>query len=190
MRKSLSTPNNCSKQNIPLSLASALTALVIASNVHAAGATSVATATSISPIAVAASQVLSFGRFVPAVGATTLTISNSGVRTGTGAIILSNTQAAYSAARFDVSGEANATYSITHSGAAVLTAVAPAAGATMALTKTSDFSASNATTTNVAAGTLGATGLQSIYVGGTIAVAASQAPGTYTGDVTITVEYN
>lgn len=60
----------------------------------------------------------------------------------------------------------------------------------MALTKTSDLTGADVTTGNVANGTLTVGGTQSIYVGGMLSVAAAQAAGVYTGDVTVTVEYN
>ncbi|MBC7709561.1 MAG: DUF4402 domain-containing protein [Rhizobacter sp.] len=180
--------------NSPLASAFMLLALVTTADAFAAGSSSTAVATSMAPITIASTSILSFGRFVPSGSATTVTISNSGVRSGTGGIVLSNTQAASSAAVFTVSGQANATYSITHGGATVLTA--PTGGAGIALSKTSDFTGKNVVSGQVSIGTLGAApsagapGTQKIYVGGTIAVAPNQAPGTYSGDITVTVEYN
>jgi spore coat protein U-like protein len=59
----------------------------------------------------------------------------------------------------------------------------------MSMTKFSDFTGANATAGIATSGTLNG-GTQSIYVGGTLNVSASQAAGEYTGQITVTVEYN
>ena len=112
---------------------------------------------------------MSFGRFVAA---------------GTGAVLL--TGALPGAARFNITGDPSTTYSITHSGSAALTS----GPSSMALTKFSDLTAANAVAGVANAGVLSAAGTQSLYVGGTLVVAAAQAPGVYTGTVVATVEYN
>ena len=163
----------------------------VVSNAYAASATSTATSTVIAPIGITAPVVLSFGKFAPGAGGS-VTISNSGARTGTG-VILSSTSSTQTAARFDVTGEASTTYAITPSGVTALTGISGAAltlPSTMALAKTSDPTGANVTTGTVAAGTLSAGGTQSIYVGGTLTVGAAQPAGVYTGAVTVTVEYN
>lgn len=160
----------------------------LAVNAYAAAATSTATSTVIAPIGITAPVVLSFGKFAPGAGGS-VTISNSGARTGAG-VILSSTASTQTAARFDVTGEGSSTYAITHSGVTVLSGPTVATVVqTMALAKTSDLTGANVTTGNVATGTL-TTGAQSIYVGGTLTVSATQAAGDYTGAVTVTVEYN
>lgn len=163
----------------------------VVSNAYAASATSTATSTVIAPIGITAPMVLSFGKFAPGAGGS-VTISNSGARTGTG-VILSSTSSTQTAARFDVTGEASTTYAITPSGVTALTGISGAAltlPSTMALAKTSDLTGADVTTGTVAAGTLTAGGTQSIYVGGTLTVNAAQPAGVYTGAVTVTVEYN
>lgn len=162
----------------------------VVGNAYAATASSTATSTVIAPIGITAPVVLSFGKFAPGAGGS-VTISNSGARTGTG-VILSSTSSTQTAARFDVTGEGSSTYAITHSGVSLLTGISGAAltgPQTMALAKTSDLTGANVTTGNVATGTL-TSGAQSIYVGGTLTVGATQAAGEYTGAVTVTVEYN
>jgi len=157
-------------------------------NAYAAAATSTATSTVIAPIAITAPVVLSFGKFAPGAGGS-VTISNSGARTRSG-VILSSTSSIQTAARFDVTGEGSSTYAITHGGADVLTGpTVDGVVQTMALAKTSDLTGANVTTGNVSTGTLNS-GAQSVYVGGTLTVGAAQAAGTYTGAVTVTVEYN
>ncbi len=158
-------------------------------NAYAAAATSTATSTVIAPIGISAPVVLSFGKFAPGAGGS-VTISNSGARTGTG-VILSSTASTLTAARFDVTGEASTTYAITHSGVTALSGPTVATVVqTMALAKTSDLTGANVTTGNAATGTLSTGGAESIYVGGTLTVGAAQAAGVYTGAVTVTVEYN
>jgi hypothetical protein len=154
-------------------------------NAVAATASSTATSTVIAPIAVTAGAVLSFGRFsVLAVGGT-VDVDTDNTLSKTGGVTL-GTGATGTAAQFDVTGDANNTYSITHGGAAVLTSGAN----TMALTKVSALTAASGTSGNVATGTLSGAGAQTVFVGGSLAVAASQPAGTYTGSVSVTVEYN
>lgn len=152
---------------------------------QAADATATASGTVVQPIAITAAENLNFGSFAPGAGGT-ITVSTSGARTATGAIAVGTDAAA---ARFDITGTASATYSITHGGTALLTNTT-GAGETMALAKFSDLTGGNATSGNVTSGTLDALGAQSVFVGGTLTVAANQAPGLYTGSVIATVEYN
>lgn len=179
---------NFKQSALKLALVSAfaLGASALGVNAYAAVATSTATATVVTPIGITSGAVLSFGKFAPG-GGGSVTISNSGARTGAG-VILSSTSSVQTAARFDVTGEGSSTYAITHSGVTVLSDAATTPN-TMALAKTSDLTGANVTTGNVATGTL-TSGAQSIYVGGTLTVGATQVAGTYTGAVTVTVEYN
>lgn len=162
----------------------ALSYVAFANDSHAAEATASGTGTVIQPITITKATDLSFGEFAPGAGGT-VTVSTSGARTSSGAI-LSTIGSSPSAAKFDVAGETDATYSITISPAAELS---DGATNTMALATFSDLTAGNATSGNVASGTLTG-GAQSIYVGGTLTVGASQVAGTYTGNITVTVEYN
>ena len=174
--------------NAALAAAVVLAGTGLVSSAYAAAATSTATSTVITPIGITAPVVLSFGKFAPGAGGS-VTISNSGARTGAG-VILSSTASTQTDARFDVTGEGSSTYAITHSGVTVLSGPTVATVVqTMALAKTSDLTGANVTSGNVATGTL-TTGAQSIYVGGTLTVGATQAAGDYTGAVTVTVEYN
>ena len=160
-------------------------------NSYAADASSTATGTVIVPIAVVADGVLSFGNFAAKSTGSTVIISTSGDRTGTA--LMSNTGSTPRAAKFDVSGFANATYTITHTALTALTGISGDAltgPATMALTKCSSLTADGTISGDVATGTLSAGGGGCIYVGGTLTVGASQAGGEYTGSVEVTVEYN
>jgi hypothetical protein len=154
---------------------------------HASAATGTATAsaTVMEPIAVNKAADLSFGRFGIGAGGT-ITISTSGVRTTSG-VVPSPDAGAMTAAKFVVTGTSDATYSITYGGTDSLSRAS--GSETMMLTKFSDLTAANSTAGNATIGTL-TVGTQSIYVGGTLAVAANQAPGNYTGLVSVNVEYN
>jgi len=149
-------------------------------------ATTNSTATVIVPIQIAKTADLVFGKFAPGTGGT-VTVATDGDRTTTGPI-LSVSGDTPTAAKFDVSGDNDATYDITWSGVTELTD--STSSETMALSKISDLTAAGATTGEASSGTLSGTGAQSIYLGGTLAVGESQADGNYTGDVTATVEYN
>ena len=186
MRSEFFAKFNCRAVNAALATAAVVAGTGLVSNAYAAIATSTATSTVITPIAITAPVVLSFGRFAHGAGGS-VTISNSGIRTSTG-VVLSNSSGVETAARFDVTGDGSSTYGITHSGVTVLSDSASTPN-TMALSKTSDLTGSNVTTGNVSSGTL-SSGVQSIFVGGTLTVGATQAAGTYTGAVTVTVEYN
>jgi len=165
----------------------ALGAAVFAADSTAAQATATSTATVITPIAITAPVNLVFGSFAPGAGGT-VTVSTSGARTASGPI-LSAVTATPTAARFNVTGDGAATYSIAIAPSASLS-TGGATPDTMALTTFSDLTAGGATTGNVTSGTL-ASGAQSIYVGGTLTVGATQAASTaYTGTVAVTVEYN
>jgi len=161
-----------------------------ASNSFAADATTTSTATVIAPIAITKSADLLFGKFAPDAAASgTVTVSTSGARTASGGAILSSVGPTPTAAKFDVTGDNDATYGITWSGDTELSDGASTPN-TMALTKISDLTAGGAVTGEVASGTLGTGGTQSIYLGGVLEVGAAQVAGTYTGAVTATVEYN
>jgi spore coat protein U-like protein len=181
------TQKTCQRVPLKLALAAALALASLAIPVGAApvSADATATATVIIPITITKTADLSFGKFAPGVGGS-VTVSTSGGRSATGAI-LSTIGSTPTAARFTVHGETSATYAITYTGSANLTSGSD----TMVLTKISDLTGLGATSGTQATGALdGTTGDQSIYVGGSLAVGAAQPSGTYTGTVTVAVEYN
>jgi spore coat protein U-like protein len=168
-----------------LALIAALTAagVVSSSGASAAAATATASGTVVSPIAIAVATNLAFGSFAPGAGGT-VTVDTGGTRAASGPILMG--AGASSAARFNITGQAGLTYSIVHSGTTVLSNGAN----TMALTKFSDLAGVNGTSGTATTGTLDGAGAQSLFVGGTLTVAANQVAGVYTGTVIATVEYN
>jgi spore coat protein U-like protein len=184
LKQALHMNTRTTRKQTPLRLALAALA-VLSGHAGAATATATASATVIAPIVITKGTDLAFGSFSSGTGGT-VTISTSGVRSASG-VALAPQGATPAAASFVVTGEQGAGYSITHSGTTTLTR--DAGSETMVLTKFSDLTASNATAGTASSGTL-AGGTQSIHVGGTLAVAPNQAPGSYSGAVSVMVEYN
>lgn len=154
---------------------------------HAISDTATASGTVVAPLAITAANNLAFGTFAAQTGGS-VTVSTSGARTVGGAVLpIGGTPGA---ARFDIVGVANSTYTIVLSGSTTLVNTTGGGAETMALTRTSSLTANNTTSGNVATGLLSAGGLQSLYVGGTLTVASGQVFGVYTGTVIATVEYN
>ena len=163
----------------------ALGVAIVAANCHAANAVATAGATVIAPLAINRSANLSFGSFAPGTGGS-VTVSTSGARVVDNAI-LSSVDSAPTAAQFEVSGDPAATFDIT---IVASTTLDDGAGHSMALVTCSDLMGANTTSGNVASGMLSAGGTQSLFVGGTLSVAAAQVPGLYSGSIAVTVEYN
>lgn len=127
-------------------------------------------------IGITLQQHLVFGRFAPTASAGTVTVSTAGGRTGSNVALVSG---AYSQAVFRVTGDPNASYTIT---LPALDTVLLASGTnTMVVQK---FLSSPDTT-----GTLDANGEQLLNIGATLDVGANQASGDYSASFDITVEY-
>ncbi|WP_170840112.1 DUF4402 domain-containing protein [Halomonas daqiaonensis] len=160
-----------------------------ASNSFAATTDTTATGTVIAPIAITNPVNLDFGRFVPGTAVGTVKVDTDGSRTATGDAILPTVGPTPTAAQFLVTGGADATYTISWTGA-VLTNTSGAGAETMALAKISDLTGTGGASADVLTGTLSAAGDQTIYLGGTLSVGAAQVAGNYSGVVSATVEYN
>lgn len=144
-------------------------------------ATSNASATIITPIAIANNTEMNFGNVAVSATPGTVILATDGTRTTTGGVTLPTTTGTVTAAQFTVTGQANFTYSITlPSGTTTISSGAN--------TMTVGTWTSNPTPT----GDLGAGASQVLLVGATLNVAASQASGTYTSATpfTVTVNYN
>lgn len=120
---------------------------------------------------------LRFGDIFTGPTAGTVTLSPAGARSATGGAGL-GALSPVGAATFTVTGAPSATYAITLP--ASITLSAP--GGTLTV--------SPLTSSPSLTGLLNASGTQSLAVGGTLAVAANQTDGNYTGTFNVTVAYN
>lgn len=162
----------------------AVLALAMAGAGSATAATDQATSTGVvvAPIQITKMADLSFGSFAAGASLGTVTLGTDGSRNVTGGVVgLASTS---TAARFDVVGQTGATYGIT-----VVASDLTSGANTMAFAEAVAVAASASSTGTVASGTLTG-GTQSIFVGGVLNVAASQAAGTYAGTIDVTVQYN
>lgn len=143
-------------------------------------ATATATATIVAPITIVKTVDMNFGNVAASTVAGTVILAPAGTRTFTGGVRLPVVPGTVTAASFDVTGEGANTYAITLPSSAI--SLADASSHTMSV----DVFTSTPSTT----GTL-TSGAQTITVGGTLHVGATQAPGVYTsGNFTVTVNYN
>jgi hypothetical protein len=158
-------------------------ALAGTGNAMAEVATATSTGIVVAPITITKMTDLSFGSIAGGSTAGTVTLSPDNSRGVSGGVVkMGGTPAA---AKFDVTGQDGAGYTITLGGSTVLTS----GSNTIPFEAVSDLTASNKASGTVGAGVLTG-GTQSIFVGGVLTVAANQAAGTYTGSISATVEYN
>lgn len=151
-----------------------------------AQATASATATIVTPIAIAKTVDMNFGNVAAGASLGTVVLAPGGGRSTTGGVSLPAVAGTVTAASFNVTGQALFTYAITLPGAA--TTIASGAN-TMTVT--------NFTSNPTPTGALDATGAETLTVGATLNVAAGQPAGVYSsgnaggsGDFTVTVNYN
>jgi len=110
----------------------------------------------------------------------TVVLTPAGTRSVTGDVTLPAVTGTVTAATFDVTGEANFTYSIT----------LPAAAITIT-NGTDNMDVDTWTSNPTPTGTLDGTGAQTLSVGATLNVAGGESSGVYTGGpFTVTVNYN
>lgn len=138
-------------------------------------ATGSATAEVVAPISVThdTGAVLDFGTFTPGTAAGTVVITQAGVSSVTGDVVMMS-GSTESADAFTVTGGANRAFSITATNGSV----------------TSGANSMAFVTDVAASGLLDGTGTDNFAVGGTLSVAANQAAGSYTGSYTVEVTYN
>jgi spore coat protein U-like protein len=113
-----------------------------------------------------------------------VTVSPNGTRNVSGGAVAAGGTA--TAAQFNVTGQTGLTYGIDFTGTS---ATLTSGSDTMTFATVSDVTASAITSGNASAGTLTG-GAQTIYVGGSLAVGANQNAGTYTGTISVAVNYN
>jgi len=136
-------------------------------------ATADAAATIIAPLTITKNVDLNFGNIASGSAAGSVVLSPAGGRTATN-VILPNVTGTVSAAQFTVNGLAGANYSLTLPPSATISS----GSETMVI---NNFT-SNAT--NVLTG-----GSETFSVGATISIAANQPAGLYTGNFSVTVDY-
>ena len=143
----------------------------------ASSTTATATADIIAPIAIinVDSTGLAFGLIVPTANGT-VSVAPDGSRTSTGVQVIPSSPV--TAARFQVTGSANNTYSIT-----LPTATTISSGG-------NNMTVDAFTSTPSGTGMLDGTGKQNLNVGATLHVNNNQANGHYTGTFTVAVAYN
>jgi len=159
-----------------------LTALSFSSfGQQTSSATASASATVITPISISKTVDMNFGNLASGTSSGTVVLTAAGSRSSTGGVTLPATTGSPTAASFTVTGQGSYTYSITLPASA--TTISDASSHTM----TVDTWSSTPTTT----GTL-SSGTQTLTVGATLHVGASQVPNTYTSATpfTVTVNYN
>jgi hypothetical protein len=144
-------------------------------------ATATAAATIVTPLAIANSANLNFGNLATNGTAGTVVITPAAGRSTTGGVTLPATTGTVSAAAFTVTGQAGYTYAITLPAGA--TTIDDNAGHSM----TVDTWTSTPTPTGTLTG-----GTETLYIGATLNVGASQVAGAYLSDTPfqVTVVYN
>lgn len=151
------------------------------------GQSSTATASSnayiVTPISISKEVDLDFGKISPgATGGTVAlpAVSGTPTRTPSGDVLLPVITGTVTAAQFDVSGEADFTYSIT----------LPSNGTVIMVHNVTDQIPVNYFNSSIGgSGLLDGTGQQSFYVGATAVISAAQPSGAYTADFDVTVAY-
>jgi len=142
-------------------------------------ATATGSATVITPIAIANAGNMNFGNIAVSATAGTVVLTPASVRSITGGVTLPAVTGTVSAAAFTVTGLGSSTYSITLPTTYTITSGA------------NNMTVTTFTSTPSGTGTLSG-GTQTVNVGATLSVAASQAAGTYTNGTgfPVTVNYN
>jgi hypothetical protein len=173
-------------------LALAVGALMVVGSAIAETTTATIGATVIAPIGIAQGTGLVFGNL--AAGNGTVTVSTNSARVANGTLTQMSTGVTPVAARFDVTGQGTQTFSISYTGtSSELTG--PTGADPMAFTLiTESIPGAAATATNKVSGTAATgallNGAATIFAGGAVTVAGLQTPGSYTGTVSVSVDYN
>jgi hypothetical protein len=154
---------------------SALSAIAVPALAQSSAASNETTSvTIITPIAIAPVTPMAFGSVSVGVNGGTIVLPATGSPTATGDVKFVTGAGAATAASFKVTGQTGQTFTVSLSGTPLTSGA-----------NTIQISA----LTNSTPDTIGASGT-TFTVGGTLAIAGNQAPGTYAGSVTATVAYN
>lgn len=168
-------------KHLTKTLAAAIVFFSFAANTFAqVTASAPATATIVSPIAIARTVDLQFGNVAASALAGTVTMDPAGVRTPGGGVTLPATTGTVTAASFTVTGTAGYTYAITLP-----------VGATTLANGANTMTVDNFSSTPSGTGTLTG-GTSTLTVGARLNVGANQAAGLYTStaNFVVTVNYN
>ena len=138
----------------------------------AATATGTANATVLTPITIAAGTALNFGTLAGNASGGTVVVTAAGARSTTGTVVV--TGGTFAAGTFTVTGTGSSTFAVTYP---------------VSFNVVSGSDTMAVVVTGAATGTLSG-GTVSLPVGGTLTVGGNQAAGSYTGNYTMTVEYN
>lgn len=146
-----------------------------------ASATATSTATIVTPISISKTVDMNFGNVAVGASSGTVVLDPAGSRSSTGGVTLPATSGTVAAASFDVTGEGTYTYDITLPSSVTITRNSGTETMTVN-TFTSNPSSTGALTA----------GAQTLTVGATLNVGASQVAGTYVSGTafTVTVNYN
>jgi hypothetical protein len=154
----------------------------VAPSCGASSATSAITATAVRPIGITETVALSFGKFASGASGTVTVKLSGAVSASNGVLLLGGTPHAGS---YQISGEPEAAFSISYGVSAL-----SRDSSSMTLHLISAFSPAANATGAVAAGALGLDGTATLHIGGTLDVGPNQATGSYSGTVSVAVEYN
>jgi Domain of unknown function (DUF4402) len=156
-------------------IALAIVLIAFCANSFSQSATATATATIITPIAISKTVDMVFGNISPTAVSGTVVLSPAGARTPTNCTVAGG---GATAASFNVTGSGTLTYAITLPGSTTL------------VNGGNNMIADTFTSTPSGTGALTA-GAQTLTVGATLHVGASQVAGTYvSANFTVTVGYN
>ena len=155
-----------------------LLGLLVQLPMQAATETATVSANVISTLSLTNQNGLAFGDIASSNVAGSVVLSPDGSRFSTGGASINSTVAGGPAV-FDVQGDPNAIYAVTLPVSVVLT---DAAGNTMSVDNFTSLPAAN--------GLTDAGGQQTLFVGGTLNVSSNQGFGSYTGIMSVTVDYN
>lgn len=139
-----------------------------------------ASATVVRTLAVTSTSQLSFGTFASGNASGTLVMSATGNRSATGGVTLVASNPGTNAS-VNLQGTPGTSFSVSLPTSVQLTAAVGTATMTLG---------SFTTTLTAAQGSLNTSGSSSFGIGGTLSVGANQATGTYSGNFTVTLNYN